>query len=301
MSFMAMAGLPPQVLSDVTKQALEAKKAPSEIAKNMGAANYYQSEAHYNTFKTSDAFLNHQIAVARAPQEAHNQGMIALEQFKEAVRERDIAKLRGIKAPVLLQKMTGMKDMGDIVQSFGPDSGNILIAAIQSQWHMAGYAAQYGQNELVKKMTLFEKTNADLAKLKETPTAEVWKNADSRQKYAWQTAGITGPRSAATEEAIKRLEFSADQIGLQVYGPAYQALIDARQKANTIVDAKSLPAGTPKTTKGFGSFGQPAQTIYFTPIAGVSDYLGMPGATEYNPGGVKKVVTNPFLMQGGGL
>jgi len=220
-------------------------KAGPEMAKNIGAGRYYESEAAKNAWSMSPQGQAHEIMKAGEPQRLHNEGMIALEKYKEAEREKNIEKMASVEAPPLMKRY-GIRNMAQAYRVFGNDTGNVFTAMISAQASMAGSAAQLGYNNVVKMTAALNQADANLAKYKGMISPDEWAKlpeAEKNRRIALGEKVMTKLDLQNMQEIIRMKR----QIEKQLYGMSFEDL--AVKPSGGPVDLESLPSKGGDTSK----------------------------------------------------
>lgn len=213
---------------EVHKQVLESLKTPSEIAKNLGVADYYQAGARLHDYHRSAQYVTDQVMIHAAGPLAQAQAQKEIMDYKEVLETKGAEALIGRKAPPMLVQMTGMTDMGEIAKYFGRNNlAHMLQIAEQMQARLATVNANRSNQEFTKLYGSYVSTEKAIAimeeKLKNAIPLDKWNAMTPGQQ---QTAKFNGgfPRTPELDNELNRMRIMQDNLGVRLYGKDYQPL-----------------------------------------------------------------------------
>lgn len=234
---------------EVHKQVLEELKTPSEIAKNMGVARAYESQAAYHDYQRSAQYVTDQIMIHAGSEFAKSHALAELDRLKMANEKASAEELRGIKAPSILAKMTGMTDMGDIARFYGRNNlAHMLQIAEQMQTRLATVGANKSNQEFTRMLTNFERLSKDAAvaedKLKSAIPLDKWNAMTPQQQQSARALGGF-PRTPELERDISAIRNMRDNVGKQLYGDKYTVFNPPTQKIINVTPPGGVAPGAP--------------------------------------------------------
>lgn len=210
---------------DVHKQVLEELKTPSEIAKNMGVARAYESQAAFHDYQRSAQYVTDQIMIHAGGEFAKAHALAELDRLKTANEKLSAEELRGTKAPPILAKMTGMTDMGDIARYYGRNNlAHMLQIAEAQQARIQAAGMNKNNQEFTRMLTNYERLLGrvkDYDKLlKDGIPIEKWNAMTPSQQ---QTAKFNGgyPITEQMKNNAATARNMLDNVGKQLYGDSY--------------------------------------------------------------------------------
>lgn len=234
---------------EVHKQVLESLKTPSEIAKNLGIADYYQAGARLHEYHTSAQYVADQVMIHAAGPLAQAQAQKEIMDYKEILEQRGAEALVGRKAPAILAKMTGMTDMGEIAKYFGRNNlAHMLQIAEQMQARLAAASQNKSNQEFTRMLTNFERLSKDAAvaedKLKSAIPLDKWNAMTPQQQQSARALGGF-PRTPELERDISAIRNMRDNVGKQLYGDKYTVFNPPTQKIINVTPPGGVAPGAP--------------------------------------------------------
>lgn len=210
---------------EVHKQVLESLKTPSEIAKNLGVADYYRAGARLHEYHASAQYVADQVMIHAAGPLAQAQAQKEIMDYKDELETRGAEALVGRKAPAILAKMTGMTDMGEIAKYFGRNNlAHMLQIAEQMQARLAAASQNKSNQEFTKLLTLHEKYSKDVMmyeeKVRSAIPIEKWNAMTDKERMTAQALGGV-PMTKSLQDALNTAIQTRDGIGQKLYGAGY--------------------------------------------------------------------------------
>lgn len=222
---------------DIQEQINRNLLAPAQVA-------LLRSEAGYKNWQMMPQRVEEHIRVNTAPVLAQldvikGRDALALQQLQNWIATNPgLAKLPSPHGGTIGDWMTlnAMNPEGAKTASSLMNAGlHYATMRYTADMHYKGMMANASASRDLKQFELdtkmYEKANSDIAKWEAAPTEQAWKTMDQLQRMNLAAKGITGPRTPALVDAIKKSVLMRDTIGRKLYGPAYDDIKKMEQEA----------------------------------------------------------------------
>jgi len=222
---------------DIQKQINDNLIAPAQVA-------LLKSEAGYKNWQMMPQRVEEHIRINTAPVLAQlevikGKDALALQQLQNWIATNPgLAKLPSPHGGTIGDWMTlnamnpeGAKTASSLMNAGLHYATMRYTADMHYKGMMANAAASRDLKQFEIDTKMYEKANSDIAKWEAAPTEQAWKTMDQLQRMNLAAKGITGPRTPALVDAIKKSVLMRDTIGRKLYGPAYNDIKKMEQEA----------------------------------------------------------------------
>ncbi len=205
------------------KQANDNLLKPTEAALNM-------AQVHDINFKLSPSGQAFALKVAGESARVQTEGIRNLEADKRAELEKQMSYLQTVPMTGEFRRILGAKNWADAVKIYGGDVGNVISAARSAQAAleaaMISASAQGRADEFAKTMKLFQDSSDTALKYESLPTYAEWSKMTDIEKMLQPKY-----KTPATDEALRVNREMRDRLGLRLYGPEYQKILNLKKIA----------------------------------------------------------------------